>query len=184
MNLRYLIEDQYCRDVGVLCEAFQHLKIKPVARPAVSSIHHHHNWKKDKKQSYASLVEQEQILVLLSMWLLKHTNDLKRMITIFLKNVCQTLKLQSVLWMLIFLRFRCSKKCDHNVPIWIILRSASLTVFHGSTSKDFSSWCLWTQGTNIEMSQAFYRRQTVNKNAREEHTFWLLIGWWVQEYPK
>lgn len=26
-----------------------------------------------------------------------------------------------------------------------ILRSASLTVFQGSVSRDFSSWCLWKQ---------------------------------------
>lgn len=43
MNPGYLIEDQYCRDVGVQGQAFQHLEIKPVACPPVSCIHHHHD---------------------------------------------------------------------------------------------------------------------------------------------
>lgn len=41
---KYLIEDQDCRDVRVLSQTFQHLIVKPVARPLVCRVHHDYHW--------------------------------------------------------------------------------------------------------------------------------------------
>lgn len=61
----------------------------------------------------------------------------------------------------------------------IILRSASLTVFHGSTSKDFSSWCLWRQRTHLEttsISKTSYKQHTRKSKMKESRkvpsNFW------------
>lgn len=53
-----------------------------------------------------------------------------------------------------------TSKRDYLKEIFIILMSASLTVFQGSTSKDFSSWCLVKQGisTHIYVEKKYSKK--------------------------